>query len=239
MLSWWKKWFSRQSLTFRLSISILTSVFICGVGLLFFTSQYYLPQIRHRIDDFAHFKLQNEIKNITAVVNETQDAALTIKNTLKELNTTDIDLFRHLLQSALKTLNYDESDTSHAWIYVFPDGNVKSGILYSGEITDGDFIFKQKKIDDFYKIYPWFTKVPKKEEFFWSEPYVDNEMDSKPWVATNLLPFKFSGSDEYNGLVAVSMDLHELKSEINEQTSKKFGQSLLLSHEGLYVSHPD
>lgn len=239
MFSLWKKLFSRQSLTSRLSISILTSVFLCGAGLLFFASQYYSPLIRSRIDDFAKFKLQNEIKNIGAVVSETQDATLTIKNTLKALQTTDVTLFRHLLLSALQTLTYDESDTSHAWIYVFPDGNVKSGILYSGRIEDGQFIFKEQKIDNFYSIYPWFIKVPKEEKFFWSEPYVDEHLDSKHWVASNLLPFKFSGSEEYNGLVAVSINLQELKNEINNNEGRKFGKSILISKEGLYVSHPN
>ena len=234
-----KRWFAKKTLTFRLSISILTSVFICGIGLLFFAAQYYSPLIKDRLNNFARFRLANEVKNVTAVVLETQDAAMTIKNTLKELNTTDVVLFKHLLQSALKTLNYDESDTAQVWIYVFPDGNVKTGVLYSGTITDGKFVFKEKKVEDFYKIYPWFTKVPKKEEFFWSEPYIDEEMENKPWVATNLLPFKFSGSDEYNGLVAVSMDLSQLKSEINNHDTDKFGRSLLLSRDGLYISHPD
>ena len=239
MLSSWKKWFSKQSLTFRLSISILTSVFVCGVGLLFFTAQYYLPQVKQRLDDFANFRLQSEIKNISAVVNETQDAALTVKNTLKELNTTDVTLFRHLLQSALKTLNYDESDTAHAWIYVFPDGNVKSGTLYSARIDNSKFEFSERKVDDFYKIYPWFKKVPKEEKFFWSEPYFDEDIDSKHWVASNLLPFKFKDSDEFNGLVAISVDLEELKGEINNGTDKKYGESLLISNDGLYVSHPN
>lgn len=239
MISWWKKWFSRQSLTFRLSISILTSVFICGVGLLFFTAQYYLPKVRQRMDDFAGFKLQNEIKNISAVVNETQDATLTMKNTLIELQTTEVTLFRHLLQSALKTLNYDESDTSHAWIYVFPDGNVKTGTLYSAIIDNGEFIFTKHEVDDFYRIYPWFKKVPKEEKFFWSEPYRDEEIARKPWVASNLLPFKFVGSDEFNGLVAISVDLQKLKGEINNNTDELYGQSLLISNDGLYVSHPN
>jgi len=239
MFSSWKKWFSKQSLTFRLSISILTSVFICGVGLLFFTAQYYLPQVRQRLDDFANFKLQNEIKNISLIVNETQDATLTIKNTLKELQTTDVTLFRHLLQSALKTLTYDESDTSHAWIYVFPDGDVRTGILYAARMNNGEFEFSEQKVDDFYRLYPWFKKVPKEEKFFWSEPYIDKDLDDKHWVASNLLPFKFAGSDEFNGLVAVSIDLKELKTEINNNEDEKYGQTLLISHDGLYVSHPN
>lgn len=239
MFSSWKKWFFKQSLTFRLSISILTSVFICGVGLLFFTARYYLPQVKQRLDDFANYRLQSEIKNISAVVNETQDAALTVKNTLKELNTTDVTLFRHLLQSALKTLNYDESDTAHAWIYVFPDGNVKSGTLYSARIDNSEFEFSEREVDDFYKIYPWFKKVPKEEKFFWSEPYFDEDIDGKHWVASNLLPFKFKDSKEFNGLVAISVDLEELKGEINNGTDKKYGESLLISNDGLYVSHPN
>lgn len=238
MFSFGKKWFNRHSLTFRLGVSILTSVSVGVIGLLFLSYQYFLPLLREQIDELANFKLQNEIKNISSMVEETQDTALTIKNTLKELKTTDIQLFQHLLNSALQTINYEQAYSPHAWIYVFPNGDVTKGRLYSGKMDNGNFVFEKRKVSNFYQLYPWFKEVPQREEFFWSEPYIDEELKNRPWVTTNLLPFKFSGSTNYNGLIAVSVDLQALKDEVAAQDVKGAGQSLLISRDGLYVIHP-
>lgn len=237
-----KAWFSRLSLTIRLNVSILTGVFVCCIGLLFFISHYYLPQIRQRIDDFARFKLQNEIEHVTAPVWATQDAVLTVKNTLKELKTSDVDFFNYLLQSTLKTLSYfeyGEPGSLRAWIYVFPKDNVKIGTLYTGTLDNNNYEFKKQEIKDFYKVYPWFKNVPEKEEFYWSEPYLEERNGKEAWVSADVLPFKFSGSDKYNGLVGVSSDLQNLKQKINKNKYRKFGRTVIFASNGLYVMHPD
>ena len=233
------KWIQRKSLTFRLSVSILTCVLLGGIGLLLYLAQNSKPIIRAHIEDLAKQTLQDSISTMKVIGWETEAAAQTIKNALKELKPDDEAMMRNLLSSSLKTLDENESDTSHAWIYVFPDGDVKHGTLYSGTLYNDRFSFKATHIEDFYQHYPWFKKVPKAEQTYWSEPYVDNDHPEKPLVATCLLPFKFAGSEEYNGLVAVSIDLKTVQKQFAEQDFKGRGRFLLLSREGLYVVHPD
>ena len=232
-------WFSGQSLTLRLSISILTCVFGGCIGMLFFLSQHTKPIVYANIENLAKQSLQTTVSTMAAIEGETQAAALTMKNTLKELTTSDVNMMRNILHSALQTLDYDKSDTSHAWIYVFPDGQVKSGTMYSAMIENNQFKFSVTQIDDFYKNFAWFKAVPKEEKTFWSEPYIDEESEKKPWVATCLIPFKFANSKEFNGLVAVSVDLTSLRQDISVSEFQGSGKFLLLSKKGLYVVHPD
>ena len=110
------KWVRRQSLTFRLSISILTCVFFGGICLLLSLSQYSKPIIKSYIDSQAQQSLQELVTTLSSIGLETEAATLTMKNTLKEINDTDVDMIRNILNSAVQTLEYDQSDSSHAWI---------------------------------------------------------------------------------------------------------------------------
>lgn len=233
------KWFRRQSLTFRLSAGILLCVFFGGMALLYFVSHYSQPIVRSHIEDLAQKSLQDLSARLSSIGVETEAAALTMKNTLKGLKTSDVNMMRNILQSALQTLTYDKSDTSHAWIYVFPDGEVVNGTLYSGILEDGEFVFKTSYVDNFYQRYPWFKAVPKEEKNFWSEPYIDEEHPQKPWVVTSLIPFKFSESTDYTGLVAVSIDLADIQKDVLAREFQAGGHYLLTSREGLYIAHPD
>lgn len=231
--------FKRHSMTFRLSVSILSCVFAGGLAILFFLSRYIQPIVRDNVEALAQKSLQKTVSQITSVGWETEAAALTMKNTLKELKTSDVNMMRNILRSALQTLEYDESDASHAWIYVFPDGEVKSGTLYYAAISEGNFIFDTKKISDFYKSYPWFRATPKEENSFWSDPYIDEEHPQKPWVVTCLIPFKFLGSDDFTGLVAVSVDLGAIQREVLGYEFQAEGRFLVVSKDGTYIVHPD
>ena len=230
-------WFRHKSLTFRLSISVLTCVFVGGISLLFFFYHYSKPFIKLYVDIQAQQSLQKIVAAMTTIAGETDTAAMTMKNTLKELETSDVNMMRNILYSTIQTLDHEKSDYSHAWIYVFPDGEVVKGTLYSGILEDGEFVFQQSEIQNFYEKYPWFKAVPKEEKTFWSEPYIDKEHSEKLWVVTCLIPFKFKGSDDFTGLVAVSIDLNKIHAEIAKYESGTFGRMLMVSHNGLYIEH--
>ena len=232
-------WFRRQSMSFRLSVGVLSCVLAGGVLLLFFLSRYMQPIVQLNVESLAQKSLQRTVSEINSIGWKTESAALTMKNTLKELKTSDVNMMRNILRSALQTLEYDKSDASHAWIYVFPNGDVKSGTLYSGALSEGNFIFKTTHISDLYKSYPWFRATPKEEKTFWSEPYVDEEHPQKPWVVTCLIPFKFSGSADFTGLVAVSIDLGSLQREILGYDFQTEGRFLITSKDGTYIVHPN
>ena len=232
-------WFRHKSLTFRISVSVLSCVFIGGIGLLLFFYHYSKPFIKSYVDIQAQQSLQKVVSAMTSVAWETESAALTMKNTLKEVTTSDVNMMRNILHSAIRTLDYDKSDYSHVWVYAFPDGEVIHGTLYSGILDNGEFIFKKSDIKNFYEKYPWFKAVPKEEKTFWSEPYIDQEHSENLWVVTCLIPFRFKGTDDFTGLVGVSIDLNEVQHEIKSYTDKSSGHMLLISHNGLYIEHPD
>lgn len=231
--------FNRRSMTFRLSIGILSCFVIGALCILYFLSSYMKPIVRANVEEMAKKSLQRVTSVVTSIGTETETAAMTMKNTLKDLKTSDVNMMRKILRSALQTLEYDASDASHAWIYVFPDGEVKSGTLYFGALSEDDFTFSTLPVDDFYKNYPWFKETPKAEKSFWSEPYIDEIHPEKPWVATCLIPFKFAGSDEFNGLVAVSVDLDIIQRKLHAYEDKIGGNLSVVSKSGLYIVHPD
>lgn len=234
-----REWFEKRSLTFRLGVSISVCVMLGVTWLLYYLSEHSRPIISAHIEGLARRPLQDVVSELETYGGETESAALTIKNTLKELPSTNVDMMRHLLHSAMQTLIRDESDAAHAWVYVFENEDVTLGTMYSAVMEDGDFKFKTKKINNFYELYPWFKAVPKAEEVFWSEPYVAEEFDSQSPVVTCLIPFKFVGSEKFDGLVAVSVDLKVIRQEVSKTEKSSIGKYWVISPEGRFIIHPN
>lgn len=234
-----RNWYRRQPLTFKLSVSISVCVFIGVVWLWIFLTEHSRPIIKAHMEGLARRPLQDVVKNLEATGWETESAAFTIKNTLKELSSTNVEMMRHLLHSAMQTLIQDESDAAHAWVYVFENEDVTTGTMYSATMDEGNFQFKSTKITDFYKLYPWFKAVPKEESVFWSEPYIAESFDEKSPVITCLIPFKFVGSEKFDGLVAVSMDLNVLRKDIAKIEKNSIGRFWVISPQGKFIIHPD
>ena len=232
-------WFSKQSLTFRLGVSISVCVMLGVAWLMYYLSEHSRPIISSHIEGVARRPLQDVVTDLETSGWETEAAALTIKNTLKELPRTDVGMMRHLLHSAIQTLIHDESDAAHMWVYVFENEDVTVGTMYSAVMEDGNFQFKSKEINDFYRLYPWFKAVPKAEETFWSEPYIAEEFDDNSPVVTCLIPFKFVGSDKFDGLVAVSMDLEVIRNYVAKIEQNSIGKYWVISPEGKFIIHPD
>lgn len=239
MFSSLHQWFRHRSLMFRLGLSISVCVLIGVAWLLFYLSEHTRPIISSHIEGLARRPLQDVVQELETTGWETEGAALTIKNTLKELPRTDVEMMRHLLHSGMQTLIHDESDAAHAWVYVFENEDVTVGTMYSATMEDGKFQFNTKKIKNFYKLYPWFKAVPKEENTFWSEPYIAEEFDDKSPVVTCLIPFKFVGSEEFDGLVAVSMDLENIRSDVAKIEANSIGKYWVISPEGKFIIHPD
>ena len=234
-----RNWLRRRSLTFRLSVSISVCVLAGVAWLWFYLAEHSRPIIRAHIESLARRPLHDVVSDLVASGWEIESAALTIKNTLKELPRTDVSMMRHLLHSGMQTLTYDDSYAAHAWVYVFEDEDVSTGTMYSAMIYDGNFQFTSKEIKNFYELYPWFKAVPKEEIAFWSEPYIAEEFNQKSPVITCLIPFKFVGSDKFDGLVAVSVDLAAVREYIAMAETTSIGKYWVVSPQGRFIVHPN
>ena len=229
----------QQSLTFRLGVSISVCVMLGVAWLLYYLSEHSRPIISAHIEGLARQPLHDVVSNLSSAGWETENTALTIKNTLKELPRNNVEMMRHLLHSAMQTLFHDQSDAAHVWVYVFEDEDVSVGTMYSAVMENEKFSFKTKRITDFYRLYPWFKAVPKEEETFWSEPYIAEEFDDKSPVVTCLIPFKFVDSDKFDGLVAVSLDLNVIRNDIAKLEINSFGKYWVISPQGKFIIHPN
>ncbi|MBR1398787.1 MAG: SpoIIE family protein phosphatase [Alphaproteobacteria bacterium] len=239
MLNLWRRLIGKCSLTFKLSLGILGGVMLGVVVLLSFVSKNSEEIIFNQIVSSAERSIHRASSSLRETAIEVEQAVTAIRNSLSKMPSTNAEVVHVMIQSTIETLNYEGSGLANVWIYNFENDNVKTGVLYSGELVDGEFKFKKTIISDLYKSFPWFKEVPKKEELYWSEPYIDVEDDNKPLVVTCLIPFKFKGAKYFNGLVAVSVDLTAIQQEIADFQFEETGRLLLLSREGRYIVHPD
>ena len=64
-------------------------------------------------------------------------------------------------------------------------------------------------------------------------------MLTKKPVVTCLVPFLFQNSKDFDGLVALTVDLSKMKESMDSFSSSEKGKLLLISKNGLYITHPD
>ena len=233
-----KSWLNRHSLKFKLNISILTCVFLVFLSLVLIISQKSEPIIKSQIDAIAEKSVEVYAADFGHLVIDTEQVIITTKNTLNQLRQDNIDTLNVVLSSALKTFYHSELSFTNAWVYIFPPDDVSHGNLYIAidNGNDGIIDFKTETVENFYEFFPWFKEVPKEEKIYWSEPYQD--ISTGQTVVTCLMPFKFLGQKDFNGLVALTIDLTNINKNINFSFYEN-GRLLLLSKTGLYVTHPD
>ena len=229
---------SNHSLKFKLNLSILTFVCVAFFSLAVFISKYSAPILKSQLEDNAQKSVATYVSDFSALTMYAEQVILNTKNTLNHTTEDNVEAIKVLLNSALKTVSYVDLDFANAWLYVFQPENVSVGELYISSIAKDDAInFKIEHINNLYDKFPWFKQVPKQETIYWSEPYVDDETGKS--VFTCLIPFKFANQQDFNGLLALTIDLSNIQKNISEFSFYETGKLILLSKSGLYVTYPD
>ena len=228
---------NKQSLAFKLSIGILICVLVVFLGLGVFLSKSARHIVSSNAEEMGKKSVQAYVSDITHLALDTEQLVLNTKNMLSQLEDNDVESMELALNSAVKTIYRSALTYTEAWVYVFPPEDVSYGTLYRSVDLNGNVSFKAQKIENFYKIFPWFKEVPKIEEIYWSEPYED--MLTKKPVVTCLVPFLFQNSSDFDGLVALTVDLSKMKESMDSFSSSEKGKLLLISKNGLYITHPD
>ena len=238
MINCVKSWFSKHSLNFKLNVSILSCVGLGSLALLAFIFERSAPIIEKQIESNAKLSVDAFVSDFTNTAIAAERVVLSAKNTLSQVVDSDITSFNMVLKSALQTVNDAELNFTNAWIYVFAPEDVSRGDLYFGTVYEHKYIkFHTERVDNFYVRFPWFKDVPKEEKIYWSEPYIDTVTGQT--VITCLVPFRFSNKDDFDGLMALTIDLSDVQSQVRDFSFYESGKLLLLSKSGLYVAHPD
>ncbi len=238
MISFVKNWLGRHSLGFKLNVSILTCVCLGFLSVALFISEQSEPIIKTQIDSVAKKSMELYVADFSDLATDTEHVVVAAKNTLSQISEENVSTMNVVLNSALKTVYHSELNFTNAWIYVFPPDDVSVGTLYMAEEKSEEIIdFRIEEIKDFYDKFPWFKEVPKEEKIYWSEPYQDKENGNV--VVTCLIPFSFLNQKDFNGLIALTVDLSAIQNSINEFSFYETGKLLLLSRNGMYVTHPN
>lgn len=239
MMKSFKIWISRHSLKFKLNAGILTFICVAFLSLAFFISKYTAPILEAELEDNAKKSVEAYVADFTHLTVHAERVILNTKNTLSQMPEDNTEAIKVLLNSAMKTVIHTDLDFTNAWLYVFEPEDVSSGDLYISTNYDADNIidFEVEHLDNLYDRFPWFKEVPKKEDIYWSEPYLDTQTDKT--VFTCLIPFKFLNKTDFNGLLALTIDLSDIQKRINNFSFHETGKLLLLSRTGLYVAYPD
>lgn len=232
-----KLWLDKQSLALKLSLSIFTCVFVVFVFLVLVLSNRSEYIVSKNTEELGKKSVQTYVADISHLAFETQQLILNTKNMLSQLTDHDVDSFQMVLNSTVKTLELSALTFTDAWVYVFAPEDVSKGTLYRAIDTNGEISFNKEQLDNLYSLFPWFKSVPKVEEIYWSEPYVD-KISGKS-VVTCLVPFMFKHSDDFDGLVALTVDLSQMRESLAKFSFAETGNLLLVSNKGLYISHPN
>jgi len=232
-----KEWFEKQSLAFKLSLSIFVCLFIVFGCLLFILVNRSESIVARQTQDIGGKSVQSYVSDIEHLAFDTEQIILNTKYLLNQMPANDVSSFRIVLNSAVKTVYLSALTFTDAWVYVFSPEDVSVGTLYRAADVDGNISFKEENVQNLYQLLPWFKSVPKVEEIYWSEPYVHKVYNKT--VVTCLVPFMFHGSTDFDGLVALTVDLSQMTESIAKFSFAETGKLLLISRRGLYISHPD
>ena len=230
--------FNKRSLNFRLNISILTCVCFGFFALIYFVSSKAETVILSQINHTALKTVSAYAKDFEHLAADAEQIIINTKNTLNQTDENDITSLKVVLNSVIQTVENSDLTFTEAWVYEFSPEDVSKGTLYINENLEKDKInFYSKKVGNFYAFFPWFKEVPKEEKIYWSEPYIDK--DTGKTVVTCLIPFKFKGKTDFNGLAALTVDLSTIQNSINSFSANEQGILFLLSRLGLHITHPD
>ena len=228
---------NKKSLAFKLSLSICLCLFVVFTLLVFILSDRSERIVGQKTAELGQKSLQTYVDDVAHLAFDTEQLILNTKNMFSQLSADDVNSFRLVLNSTLKTLYSSVLTFTDAWVYVFSPEDVSRGILYRASDTSGNISFKEEQVENLYDLIPWFKSVPKAEEIYWSEPYVD-KISGKS-VVTCLVPFMFKNSTDFDGLVALTVDLTQMRESLSKFSFGDTGKLLLVSKKGLYVAHPD
>ena len=238
-----KRWtwglFNRHSMVFRLSVSILGSVFVGIVILMFFVSRNTTNILERSLMEGARQAVSASVNNIFGTTMQVEHALHSVQANLDKLDKNDTLDIKNVLLSEIELLNINRADFANAWVYVFPQQSEDRGTLFYS-VSRGDHLFiDQIKVADVYEKYPWLRQVEHEKGVYWSEPYFWTGLDGKRTIVSSVVPFRFEGEQKYSGIVVFSLNLAEIQQEVSSFRFFGMGRLLLLSHRGLYIVHPN
>lgn len=231
--------FKRRGLAFKLSIYILTAVFIILFSLLYYN---YIISRNLALDDAkkdAQKLTELTVARIENVLDNVENLPVNLASIIEYRDTVRFVGTRNVIETVFKRnpLVYGAS------IAFAPEIHNNDTIYDAPYIYNtGDSIAFKNLADDNYNYtgHEWYKEAKKLRHGIWTQPYYDKG-GGDVLMATYSVPWyyqKEGAERRFGGVVTADISLHGLQNLINDIQFFKSGKGFLISHLGNIVTFP-
>lgn len=241
MLNKFISFFKNRSLVFKLSTSILVCILTGSFLLSIFISKYSKPLLKEQVVAEAYKTLAAINNNIAQGADITEQSIVNTANILSLIDDVNEDQLKILAQAGLESITKQYGHFYEFFIFIPSENNPSRGTLYYSYIKDNKIDTVVWRDQNFVKDREWLNVPLKTGKIHWTEPYLSINPDNNYTIlsSTVSVPFKFKGSNSFNGVIATSGDIDAMRKWLNSYKFEANGTYLLTSAKGLYLIHPD
>ena len=230
-----------SSLAFKLSASILLTILIGSSLLSVFISNYSKPLLKEQVISAAYKALGEVNHNIAEGADIAEQSLVNTARILELKNNISEEELEQFAQAGLEAITEQYGHFYEFFIYIPPKhGELANGIFYHSQIKNGKMQTLKWKETGFAQSREWLKYALEKGKIHWSEPYMAEDANGNKVLSSSVsVPFKFKGSNSWDGVIGTSGDLDAMRDWLNKYKFEANGRYLLTSAKGLYLIHPN
>ncbi len=234
-------YFKNKPLAFKLNISILIIIALGSVLLSIFVSNYSKPILKEQVISQAYKSLSEINYSIARGADMVEQSIVNTENYLELKSNATAEELLQLSKAALVSINEQYGYFDEFFIFVPSKDGKYNGVLYYSFIKDGKINTVAWKEQNFIRDREWVNTALTTGEIRWSEPYMSIAPDGRTVLSTTVsYPFKFKNGKFWDGVIAASGNLDELRQSIVKNSHfESNGKFLMTSKDGLYLVHPN
>ena len=233
-----RHWFFNLPFAFRLNLTILPLLTAAFLLLFFSVLRYSVPLMEMNIFSEASDEVSDITNAVSTAVKRTETTAKLIKHAMEHTEDQALSALKHRSNSIMNIVDPDKKFFHSVFIYYLPKGNQpeKINVIANNGKEKGTFSTNNCGI---YHTREWFSWTLKEKKQHWTEPYIADDEADRPTLVTFSIPFQKHGSSGIDGILGLTIRLQNIQKYFSGIEFKGNGKALLISRNGLYISHPD
>ncbi|MBR2069442.1 MAG: SpoIIE family protein phosphatase [Candidatus Gastranaerophilales bacterium] len=229
-----------RSLVFKLSVSILLSVFIGSLLLSIFISNYSKPLLKEQVISSAYKALASVNHNLAQGADITEQSLVNTVKILSLKKSSNEQELVLLARAAHEAILEQYGNFYEFFIFIPSKDKNHKGHLYNSYLKNGKVEIKSWEEHEYVKNREWYNAAINSGKIHWTEPYDSIDPDRNVLLSTTVsVPFKFKGSSTWDGVIGASGNLSAMQDYLKSLSFESNGKYLLTSAKGLYIIHPD
>ena len=232
--------FKSRSLVFKLSASILLSVFIGAFLLSIFISNYSKPLLKEQVISAAYKALASVNHSLAQGADITEQSLVNTVKFLSLKESVGEEELILLAKAAHEAILEQYGHFYEFFIFIPSKDKNKKGQMYNSYIKNGKILTKSWEEHEYVKNREWYNAAINTGKIHWTEPYDSIDPERNVILSSTVsVPFKFKGSSSWDGVLGASGNLSSMQDYLKSLSFEADGRYLLTTAEGLYLVHPD